>query len=1072
MRSLFATTAIGAVAAVLTMSPAAAETVISTAVTNPVTTGTANDDIRISSTGSVKPTAGAAVTINSNDSVKNEGTIGIQGANGATGILAGTNLAGHITNTGTIRIDENYTPTDSDDDGDDDGPFAQGSARFGIRVASGGTFTGNIVNSGTITVEGNESAGIAADSALAGSITQTTGAISVLGNNSVGIRAENVSGNVKLTNGSVAVQGQNAVGVALNGDIGGALIIQNSVKSTGYRYTTAPANTSKLDADDLLQGGGAVVVAGDVAGGILFDARPADNSTTDADEDDDGIPDAQEGTAEIVSYGSAAAVRIGSSEEDLTIGPVASSADGHGIVAKGTIGGAGVYKGVSATGMSIGGTGHAVTVSGGMTAAGTIAARSNEANATALRIGAGASVPLIDVTGTIRAEGAGTSSTSAKAILIEAGGNVATIRNSGTISATRTGSEGSAAAIVDKSGSVTLLENKGTIGISDAAALGEKAVAFDFSANTGGVTVRQLAAASGKPAPVISGTMLFGSGSDTLDLADGTVSGAARFGAGNNRLALSGDAAVAGPVFFGGGADTVQLAGTSTLIGNIDFGGGSDILTLGGTSMYRGTLAGSGGLAVTVGAGSTLDVTNTGQVNLASLTTGTGSTIGVSVGAGTGAVTLYNVAGEANFGADTTIDVNLLTLGGVAGTYKIVQAGTLTGAGNLSSSADELPFLYGSSLTTSTPGEVSLVIRLKTAEELGLNGSEADILGAVIGAADKDAPVAAVFLGIADQVMLRNSLQQMLPEHAGGAFETATKGSRLTAGILAEQGAGRIGSGKWGAWAQQVAWGTSKSIGSTSSYDLSGWGAAAGVERQFGPAAALGVSLAYLTGKDGWGNNELMSSQYEGGVYWRGDFGPLHGFARATAGAIDFDGERTFSGTVDGATISRTAEGEWNGRLYSAVAGVSYLARMGRFSLRPSAVLEHYKLSEKGYTETGGGEAFDLTVRKRSSDETAATAMLGLGYDLLSLQADQPWMRVELEGGRREILSGSLGQTVASFGNGDPFTLTPEERTGGWRAALRAIGGGAGLALSGEVSGEEQQGKASIGARVGLEFAL
>ena len=100
------------------------------------------------------------MTINSNDSVKNEGTIAISGANGSTGILANTNLIGDITNTGTITIDENFTPTDTDNDGDLDGPFAQGSNRFGIHVLGGGTFTGNIANSGAITVEGNQSAGI------------------------------------------------------------------------------------------------------------------------------------------------------------------------------------------------------------------------------------------------------------------------------------------------------------------------------------------------------------------------------------------------------------------------------------------------------------------------------------------------------------------------------------------------------------------------------------------------------------------------------------------------------------------------------------------------------------------------------------------------------------------------------------------------------------------------------------------------------------------------------------------------------------------------------------------------
>jgi hypothetical protein len=1070
MRCLLVATALTPVAVGVSITPAFAETVVSTAVTTPIATGTANDDLRISSSGSVKPAGGAAVTINSNDSVKNEGTIAITGANGSTGILANTNLAGNITNTGTITIDEAFTPTDTDNDGDLDGPFAQGNNRFGIHVLGGGTFTGDVVSSGVITVEGNQSAGIAIDSALTGSLGQTVGTITVTGNDSFGIKAGNISGNVSLTSGSIKVQGGNSVGVALDGNVGGSITIQNSVSVTGYRATTAPADPSKLDADDLLQGGPAVRIAGNVAGGIVFDAPPADNSTTDTDEDDDGILDVQEGTASISSFGAAPAILIGSAGADTAIGASASSAGGHGLVVNGTVGGFGVYKNVAATGIAIGGLGHNVTIAGGATVAGVVSALAVEADATALRIGSGASVPEIKVTGTVQAQGAGTDTTKAQAILIETGANVGTIRNSGLIQAVRAGTAGTAAAIVDKAGTVNLIENTGSITVANAATLGDKAIAFDLTANGSGVTVRQLAAASGKPAPSIAGMMLFGSGSDTLDLTDGTVTGAAKFGLGNNQLKLSGDAAMTGAVTFGGGTDSVQLAGTSVLTGNVDFGGGADTLALTGTSAFHGALANSGGLGVNIGAGTNLDVTNLGTVNLASLTTGAGSTIGVSLDQGTNAVTFFNVSGAAAFGTGTKVQVNLLSLGGVAGTYKIIQAGTLTGAANLSAASATLPFLYGASLITSTPGEVSLNVRLKTATELGLNDSEASILNAVIGAADSDAPVAGVFLGLADSETLRASLQQMLPEHAGGAFENVTKGSRLIGEILSDPHPPVTSESGWGLWAQQVAFGTSKSIGSTSSYDIVGWGAALGLERSLGGAGNVGVSLAYLSGKDDKHDNELMSSQYEGGLYWRANFGHLHAFARGTAATINFDGTRVFNGLADGSAVTRTAVGKWNGHLFSASGGLSYELRSGRFTARPNALVEYYRLKEKGYSETGGGSAFDLIVDSRSSDEAAASASLVVGYDFLGHDADSDWLRLEIEGGRRQILSGSLGNTVAHFEGGQPFTLTPEQRTDGWRGGLRLAGGGTGITIAGEVNAEQQQGHASIGGRLGLQF--
>ena len=320
MRKLLAATCLTPLSFALFPAGANAETVISTAITTPVLTSTGNDDVRISSTGSVKPTSGNAVTIDSNDSVKNEGAIQITGSNNSTGILANTGLTGNITNTGTIVIDENVTPTDTDTDGDLDGPFAQGTNRFGIHVLGGGTFTGNIANSGGITVEGNQSAAIAIDSTLAGNIALTGGTINVFGDNAVGVRAAAVNGNVSLTSGTILVQGAGAVGVQLGGNISGALVIQNSVTSTGYRYLNPPADTSKLDADDLLQGGSAVVVAGNVAGGILFDTRPADTSTTDTDEDDDGIADASEGNASITSFGAGACCAV-----EVDVRPTAAS---------------------------------------------------------------------------------------------------------------------------------------------------------------------------------------------------------------------------------------------------------------------------------------------------------------------------------------------------------------------------------------------------------------------------------------------------------------------------------------------------------------------------------------------------------------------------------------------------------------------------------------------------------------------------------------------------------------------------------------------------------------------------
>ena len=84
------------------------------------------------------------------------------------------------------------------------------------------------------------------------------------------------------------------------------MTIQGKIAATGYRYTTPPTDPSKLDADDLLQGGPAVSIEGSVGQGIILAIPPKDNSTTDPDEDDDGIEDSKEGAASVLSYGAAA----------------------------------------------------------------------------------------------------------------------------------------------------------------------------------------------------------------------------------------------------------------------------------------------------------------------------------------------------------------------------------------------------------------------------------------------------------------------------------------------------------------------------------------------------------------------------------------------------------------------------------------------------------------------------------------------------------------------------------------------------------------------------------------------
>ncbi|MBL8555847.1 MAG: autotransporter outer membrane beta-barrel domain-containing protein [Phenylobacterium sp.] len=516
MKRLFVS---AAVLPLLLAAQARAETKISTATTAPVRTSTVaggqSDDINIETAGSIAPTAaGAAVTVDSSNTVTVNGAITFTGVNGATAVQIADGVATTVANAGAISVVEDYTATDTDSDGDIDGPFAQGSARYGIRAQGVQGVTGAITNTGTIGIEGNDSAGISLETRLNGTLTHR-GGVTVLGDRGVGIRADSISGDA-LIQGAVSVQGEGSVAVQL-GSVDGAVVLQGAITSSGYRSTDrlTDAVRAKLDADDLKQGGGAVKITGSVGRGVLLDRPPADNSTDDTDEDDDGVADTAEGTATISSFGVAPAIDIGGTGA-ITLGAVGTQGDAYGFVNRGSVTGNGVNDGIAGTALRIGQAGGGpVTLVGGIhnQAGATIVGRSYSAQSTAILLNANAIVPALV--------------------------------NAGVIGAEQNGGLHDARGIVDLSGALTKIDNSGTIQSVVTPATGVtqtgRAIAIDVSANTSGVLVRQFKVNSADT-PNIGGDILFGSGADRLELSAGTYAGTLSFGAGADSLLVDGGA--------------------------------------------------------------------------------------------------------------------------------------------------------------------------------------------------------------------------------------------------------------------------------------------------------------------------------------------------------------------------------------------------------------------------------------------------------------------------------------------------------------------------------------------------
>lgn len=1016
--------------AILLAAEAQADTTISTATTAPLVTSTAGN-ISITADGSITPTvSGAAITINSNNTVTSAGKITFAGVDNSTAIAANAGVTSSITNSGAISNDETYVRTDTNGDGVLDGPYANGTNRYGIRLD--GAFNGAINNTGAITVRGNNSAGIFVAGPLTGNFTTNTGAITVTGDNTFGIRLGAVTGNVAVSSG-ISMLGGNAPGLALTGDISGQVVVHSAITTTGYGSTTLPTDVTKLTAQNLEQGGSAMIVGGNVAGGVLIAAAPADTTNTTADVDKDGIPDAGQATSNFITYGTAPSLLVGSSTAATTLGVFQGNTNG--LVVNGNVSGVGVYSGISATGIQIGGLGQNVTVNGGIAIGGQVAGSSNGALGTGLHLSSGVTTPLLTVSGSVAGAASATAGGTSVGVQIDAGANLPSITNTGQISATTTASTGLSTAILDRSNTLNSVTNSGTIIAASTDGTGR---AIDVSTRTTDFTYTQaLATATQTSTPGISGAIMTGSGNDQINISAGAVQSKMFLGAGNDQINISGNSLVSADVQFGDGNDSLSISGTSAYTGPIDFGAGNNSLTVNSGSAYFGQFnsTSAGTIAVAVNNG-TLAFNTTKTSTMSSLAVA-GGTLGVVVDPSTGDHTLINVTGATAISAPTTLKVSVTKFGVTANPITVLQSGTLTGSSNLTLSIDGLPYLLKGVLATNDAGgTVGVGVVRKSATELGLRQSEAAAYDAVFAAITGNTQLSNLFLGFTDRDSTLLRYREMLPDHQGGVFDVLSQGSRALAPTEAATPWAQLG--RVSLWAQQAIWDEHQSANLTPGNGGSGWGLTGGGDVAIGESSRVGVSIGYIHGSvRNSGDNEVTANQFGGGVHWLSDVGHIHLAAYANAGYVRLHEKRFFSGTTDTSAAVLTSVGSWNGLNAAAGAKVSYEAKAGVFYVRPSGELTYNRLSESAHTETGGGTAFDLSVGKRTSDEFAATGLLAAGVHLgNTTDPDAATFRFEVQGGRRQVLSSNLGGTTAHFAGGNDFTLLPEDRSSGWIGGL------------------------------------
>jgi hypothetical protein len=1162
---------------------------ISSAVNTPVATATANngapDDVDVASGGSIGLTQqGVALTLNSNNVVTNEGQIGFTAINNAVAIQVQGGFKGSVTSSGSILVTDNYTPNTDNNTGLLELPFAQGTNRTGIQVVGPGVFTGSITNTGTITVHGDSSFGVDIQAPITGdyqslqvtaasgstAATDLLGTITVLGGEPPlnGVPATGpvigfhvaptggVGGNITL--GNISATGYGAQGANIGGTVGGALALSGQITSTGYRATTRssfPTVATQYTAQEMEQGGSAVVVGGSVGGGIVISAPPLDaitNASTASDLINGvSIPQIIEATGSVTTFGSAPALVIGSATNSLTVGVVNPAVNtihgpdattnpaGYGLVLAGTVAANGVFDQlnypnlpapVSATAIQVGGGGgFAAVINGGVYNTGAIGATAYQADATTIHFLAGGSTPLIVNDGQITASSIQENSAATVVVntataknvtvpvvpvnvygvLIEQGATVTSIINNSGLTANITGTGGvggTAGAIIDRSGSLANVTNTGSISAQATQTLLTSPMpvtvtAIDMSAGTGPQTITQSLSTN----PAVAGAVAYNStisynpgqivtynglvyqattaagvSIDPVDYpnfwrqigaSSPLIDGSIYFGSGGSTLTVNAGTVTSPVINLGTGANTVTVgsAGSAaTVIGAIEevAGGPMQSLPLQGDTL--------GTLRLNVVNGTLVDL-NPHTIYAQSVNVGANGNLVVAADPANHTNTEFITSGSSTFASGARVGLSLLSfIPAGASTFTILQT---TGAGTLSvgtfgsGAIGDSPWLY-SVAPTATPDSIEVTVAQKSQAELGFNNAEQASLAAVIAAAPANKAVEAALLSQSTEAGFKGVYDQLVPSQGQGLFEAleaATQAEGAMVGVAPEASSRQAGTSLW---LQEVndrvdRSTTSESLGSFSKL----FGVVGGYEHAGIGGGALGLTLAYFNVNQQENADQIgtgtVASMVEAGAYYRRAMGRFTFGARAAVGYSWFSDNRVFaaqsapSGTNPNSALGTElqAHSTWGGLFYDAhVQGTYEQPLFGRFYARPEISADFLELNEGAHSDTGGGNAFDLNIASRNSHRASGQAVMVLGHQW----GQATWLRAEFRGGYREIFSGSVGDTTASFNGGNPFTLAPENDKGGWYTAGFSIKGGSQysyLALEGDIdfrSGEQQ----------------
>lgn len=1016
---------------------AAAQTTITEDTETSIATDTAGD-ITINNGVLVSPaTEGSVVTINSDNSVINSGTIATTDLDNVTGIEVQGGNTGNLTQAGLISITEEFSPADLDDDLVPDEPFAIGSGRTGILISGASPFVGNIEaqNTSTIVVEGNDSYGIrlAETSGLTGNLS-ALGNISVTGDNSVGISLENQIIGQLAVGGAINTSGTNAAAINIEGDIDGGFTTSAGITNSGYRFTTRPSITGRdlLDEDDLMQAASAISVNGNITNGILLDQEITTTVAEDGTESS-----VVTGLSSINQFGNAPAILIDGQGTPIAIGMISTITDpddenftglNFAFVNEGTLAANGVFDDIDATAFEV----RDATLSGGISNIGSISAstfRSGD-NGTAdaegggfngiarvLVIGNNAIAEQINNSGFITANVAEADDSifsdrdavqaprpvEAIAIDIEAGGDVTSITNSGFIASVITARTGEVIAIRDASGTLRNITNTGSIsalaGSSDADGVSETSftrIALDLRNNTSGVSYTQSTAEDLDPddditpiPPSLNGDILLGSGDDIVTIDSGTVLGDIAFAGGANTLSLSGNAIVGGAITADGGTVALSVS-NSSLLNTAGVPLAVTTASFDETSSYNPTLDGSTGAASTLVASGDISFADGAEIN---------PILSNIIGTTNNTFTIADAAGSLNIGGDLD---------------------SLTGAVS--------PFLYDTTyaIDPNDPNALIVTLDLRETSSLGLDSAQTAAFNSAFEALGANAALGNAFVNLTDESSFNQAFNQLLPEFAAAARQfvianvdgaTGAVGSHLDNVRRSQERPG-------GAWIQEFAYFADRDLaGLSEQYRGFGFGFNAGIDTALGPFHAVGITAGFASTEiesvtDTDDPFDVLTIQL--GAYAAYEAGNLGIEAIGGFGFNDFESQRNV--IVDNFTAA--SSGDWSGTHYNGSLRAGYDFDIGeKFFIRPAASLDYISLSEDSYTETGN-ESIALDIDSRTSESGSATAMLNFGG---KFYGKRTWIRPALRVGYRNDFINDGVITTGRFVSGTtPFQIESE----------------------------------------------